>query len=207
MKYLKEYIENNVKFAAIKKGKNIFEHYFGRFLSEEKNCFYITDITFENKIYNPKINSKIELVVYTPKGAYSMVCKVLKKTEDGWKISYPLTMHYSQRREFSRMMYETEITLNITENNETRTINALTKDVCAGGISIETDFELNENQKIDLKFSLNERIIKAKGEFIYKREIEKDGKKLCHIGLAMVGLKKEDINFIIGECFKKVGSY
>jgi len=206
MQYLMSYIKNNVKFEVVKDNKAVWEHFFGKFIQTNNEGFSVTKVFCENNEYILKKDQIIEMLIYTPKGVYSLECKILKQTENGYEISFPLTARHSQRREYLRVDIQTKIKADFIFDGDKKTFEGLTADICAGGLSFDIDYKIDNLKEINIDLVLNEKNIQTKGELVYSIPVNKNGKIYFHTGIVMTTLRKEDIAYITDVCFKYIGN-
>ena len=117
---------------------------------------------FKVKLKNKRkyeVEESIEMFTMTPKGQLYFETIVKEVQDDILSIWFPITFKYLQRREYSRIHIDKEITLKDSEKSiETKVI-----DISAGGLKVETKHPLEllksyiftikiENKDITTKF-------------------------------------------------------
>ena len=196
MNYLLEYLKDGAKFEALQEDKGSLERYTGSVLSFDKNL-KVTKLKSDNKEYKLNVGSDVELMVYTPKGVYSVKCSVLNALDNGWELSYPKTVKLSHQREYQRIDFKTEINVIFTSDDEEIEIQGMTKDICAGGVAFDSSRLIPEGEDIELEFELEEKNILANGKVAYSIPI---GNGMNRTGVIMTSLDDDDALYIADFC-------
>ena len=122
----------------------------------------VNEDCFKVKLLNPQkyeVDESIEMFTMTDKGQLYFETIVKDINEDIISVWFPIAFKYLQRREFSRVNLNKEISL----TDSTGSINAKIIDISAGGLKIETKQQLEllkeyglslkiENQEVNTKF-------------------------------------------------------
>lgn len=124
-----------------------------RVVATNEDCF---TVEIENG-FKFEEDESVELFTMTAKG--QLYFETIVKKVDGNKISiwFPLSHKYLQRREYSRIQTEQEVTLVYNGNN----ISAQISDISAGGLKLITQEQLQLLQEYKISINIENKVVET----------------------------------------------
>ncbi|GBF23351.1 flagellar brake protein YcgR [Candidatus Gastranaerophilus sp. (ex Termes propinquus)] len=202
MTNLNEYIHESKKFELIRQSSDgTRERYVSQFLSDSADFLTVSTPRYNDKTCTLLKDEVVELYVYTPRGVYCLVCKVLKREGDTYKLSLPLKTRHSQRREFLRVKKNCRANVQVHKPNGTAvTISALTYDLGGGGMSILLDAPLGDYLKIKVQLLLDEQTIETLSELVHTKPVKTAEGTKYQAAFMFISISNKEIDAIVKEC-------
>ncbi len=131
--------------------------------AEKCRVIEVNEDSFKIKLNNKQkyeIDESVELFSMTSNGQLYFETIIKDVQEDILTIWFPVTYKYLQRREFSRVTLEKELTLKNGQN----IINANIADISAGGLKIKTKEQLDLLKEYSISFEIDGKFFETKFE-------------------------------------------
>ena len=120
-----------------------------------------------------------------------------------YRLSFPVNIRYSQRREFLRANIETDFILSVKfDNEEVDRIEATTKNLCAKGLCFVASKQIKTYSSLDVILFLEGRQINTRGEIVYINPVRIDNAFKFLTAVTFLDISQEEMNFITLQCMK-----
>ena len=164
----------------------------------------VTVIADEN-IELPEQN--IDINIYAEDGVYSAVSRIVSVSElNGqyfYRLSFPVNIRYSQRREFLRANIETDFILSVKiDGEEADRIETKTKNLCAKGLCFVANHQIKTYSTLDLTLFLEGKQINTKAEIVYINPVRINNAFKFLTAVTFLDISQEEMNFITLQCMK-----
>lgn len=203
MENLIECIKKGFKFELIDESVAGFQgRYLGHFIECRDDSIIISIPKMNDRDYVFRRNECVDIYIHTPDGVYSIEADVIDFGDDYCRISMPITMKHSQRREFLRADLKLRVILNFRgREDEYKQIETETINACGRGICFNSREDLSYIKDIKAEIFLSEKIVESRAEVVYVKPIETpDGLKFI-VALTLTTISDQDVNEIVRECF------
>lgn len=196
-------IKKGLKFELIDESIAGFQgRYIGEFLEYRDDCFIISIPKMNEREYTFKRDEVINIHVYTADGIYHIESKVLNFGDDYCKISLPIVMRHSQRREFLRADLNLKAVIDYRNNEyEPKTLEIETVNVCGRGICFNSKEDISRAKDMSVEIILQDRIVESKAEVVYSKPIQEPNGMVFLTALVLTSISDQNINALVRECF------
>lgn len=180
----------------------------------DEKSYYCTIYYVEDDILTVVADENIELPeqnvdinIYAEDGVYNAVSRIVSVSELGgqyfYRLSFPVNIRYSQRREFLRANIETDYILSVKfDNEEVDRIEATTKNLCAKGLCFVASKQIKTYSSLDVILFLEGRQINTRGEIVYINPVRIDNAFKFLTAVTFLDISQEEMNFITLQCMK-----
>ncbi len=180
----------------------------------DEKSYYCTIYYVEDDILTVVADENIELPeqnvdinIYAEDGVYNAVSRIVSVSELGgqyfYRLSFPVNIRYSQRREFLRANIETDFILSVKfDNEEVDRIEATTKNLCAKGLCFVASKQIKTYSSLDVILFLEGRQINTRGEIVYINPVRIDNAFKFLTAVTFLDISQEEMNFITLQCMK-----
>lgn len=171
--------------------------------------YYVEDdivtVIADKNIELPEQN--IDINIYAEDGVYNAMSRIVSGSElNGqyfYRLSFPVNIKYSQRREFLRADIETDFILSVKfENEEVDRIETKTKNLCAKGLCFIAGKQIKTYSSLDVTLFLAGKEIRTKGEIVYINPARIDNSFKFITAVTFIDISQEEMNFITLQCMK-----
>lgn len=148
-----------------------------------------------------------DINIFAEDGVYNAISRIVSVNElNGqlfYRLSFPVEIKYSQRREFLRANIETDFILSIKfDGEEIERIETKSKNLCAKGLCFIADKPLRTYTEIDLTLFLQEKQITTKCEVVYSNPVRINNTFKYLTAVTFLDITQEEMNFITLQCMK-----
>ena len=180
----------------------------------DEKSYYCTIYYIESDIVTVIADENIELPeqnidinIYAEDGVYNAVSRIVSNSElNGqyfYRLSFPVNIRYSQRREFLRANIETDFVLSIKlDGEEVERIESKTKNICAKGLCFVSNKQIKTFSSIDVILFLDGKEISSKGQVVYSNPVRIDHTFKFLTAVTFIDITQEEMNFITLQCMK-----
>lgn len=152
---------------------------------------------------NIETPQEIELGIACENGLYKATT-ILKHIENNnpyllFSMSKPDEMEYHQNREYFRVKLQENVNIVYEENGQEKWISAITYDISANGVRVETEKIIDFPENVKIILHLPQRDIELQAKYV---RTDNEDQKL-KLSFHFVNVNQTDLDYIFQICFAK----
>ncbi len=203
MENLVQYLLDNSKIEIEKRFlQRKFKRYRCAFFREINSHYFFFRAKQDGVAIDFRAGEFIKIFIYTDLGVFVFPSKVVEVRQKLLKIQKPLNFRRIQRRKITRAPIKTHAIIEFIKNSSFYRRSVTVNDIGGGGISINTNEDLRNVEKIKVKFETGNKTIYANAQVVEVRQYVKPKEAIYKVSIKFITLNENELEHIMKQCIK-----